>query len=137
MGAWGQAGARRRQGLTLIEVLLATAILGAGLVALLAASSRCLAVMRQAKVYQDALWTLGRGEADFPLTSAENVDEMDVPGETYANGCTFAREVEEDDDEDGLRVLRMTVTRDGRTIERVERLLLVEEEETGARGGGS
>jgi prepilin-type N-terminal cleavage/methylation domain-containing protein len=57
----------RRAGLTLIEVLLALAILGATAGVLMTAVSRCLAVVRQAKSYYDARRVLDLGELDHPL----------------------------------------------------------------------
>ena len=41
----------RRRGLTLIEVMLALAILGVGLSVLISTASKCLAVIRQSKNY--------------------------------------------------------------------------------------
>lgn len=108
----------RRQGLTLIEVLIAAAILGVGLTALLTASSRCLAVMRAAKRYQDAQWALGMGELEHPvLMPKDRGDDMDpvplweVSPTTYDNGMVYSREVEEpdEDEKDGLYLLRSRV----------------------------
>ena len=62
-----------KKAFTLVEVLLATAILSVSLVALLTGASRCLSVMKQAKSYQTAQWTLGLGEVDHPL-EATNID---------------------------------------------------------------
>lgn len=108
-----------REGLTLIEVLIAAAILGVGLTSLLTASSRCLAVMRAAKRYQDAQWVLSVGEAEHPvLMPKDRGDDMDpiplweVSPETFENGMVYSREVEEPDEEqkDGLYLLRSRVT---------------------------
>ena len=104
------AGDRRRSGLTLIEVLVAVAIVGTGFVVLLTGAARCLAVMKLARHYQTAQWVLGRGEAEFPLTATDDVEELEVSGEEYENGFTFSREIEEDEDEDELFVVRTRVT---------------------------
>ena len=40
-------------------------------VALLTGASRCLSLMKRARIYQEALWTLGKGEVDFPLVEIE------------------------------------------------------------------
>ncbi len=64
--------ASRRAGLTLIEVLLALAILGATAGVLMTAVSRCLAVVRLAKNYYDARRILDLGELDHPLLVAKD-----------------------------------------------------------------
>jgi len=118
--------------MTLIEVLLAVAILGASLVGLLAAASRCLAVLKVAREYETAQWTLGLGEADYPLVTTGRLEELEVPGETYPNGYTFVREIEEDTDEDGLHVVRTRVVwgiREAQRVEEVVGYLLHPEEE--------
>ena len=51
-----------KTGLTLIEVLMAMAIIGIGSVSLIMAASRCLAVVRQAKNYENARHLIGRVE---------------------------------------------------------------------------
>jgi prepilin-type N-terminal cleavage/methylation domain-containing protein len=102
----------RRRGLTLVEVLLAVAILSMGLTVLLTAVSRCLVVMRNAKKYQTAQWTLGRGELENPLVVSNDVDELEVREVVYPNGMTYSRELDEDDKErkDGLHVVHTKVT---------------------------
>ncbi|MFC1452864.1 prepilin-type N-terminal cleavage/methylation domain-containing protein [Verrucomicrobiota bacterium] len=105
----------RTQGLTLIEVLLAVVILSMGLTMLLTAASRCLAVMKIARNYQTAQWVMGMGELDYPLVVdliEDDIEDLEVEGETYAEDFTFSREVEEKDDEDfddGLYVVRTRV----------------------------
>jgi prepilin-type N-terminal cleavage/methylation domain-containing protein len=70
--------ASRRAGLTLIEVLLALAILGATAGVLMNAVSRCLAVVRSAKSYYDARRILDLGELDHPLlVTKDPVDGQD------------------------------------------------------------
>ena len=65
---------RPRSGLTLVEVLLALAILGAGLVVLVATASRCLAVARQAKQYETARLLLDRVDLENPLQLEEEIE---------------------------------------------------------------
>lgn len=100
-----------KRAFTLIEVLLAAAILGVGMGMMLTAASRCLAAMKQARKYQEAQWTLNRGLLDYPLLPTEDVEDWNVTGETYENGLTFSREVEEEpiEEEDGLFVVRSRV----------------------------
>jgi hypothetical protein len=124
--------------MTLVEVLLAISILGAGLVVMLTAGSRCLAVMRIARNYQSAQWTLGMGEIDYPLEIEEDIEELVVDPEEYPNGFTFSREVDEDEDEDGLYVVRTRVTwsdRGRHGVEEVVRYVLFEAEDDGTGTG--
>ena len=93
-------------GLTLIEVMLAVAILSAGFAVLLSAAGRCLAVMKAAYTYQKAQWVLGMGQAEHPLIEVEDIEDLEVDGETYEGGFVFSREVEDDEDEDELYVVR-------------------------------
>jgi hypothetical protein len=101
-----------RAGLTLIEVLLAAAILAAGLTALLTGASRCLAVMKRSQQYQTAQWSLNLGELENPLVITNEVDDMAVSPVTFDNGYTYSRDVDEEDteDEDHLYVVRSRVT---------------------------
>jgi len=108
------ANARTRKaadGFTLVEVLLAVVILSVGLTALLTGAARCIAVMKTAKSYQDAIWTLNKGEAEHPLTVVTNdIKSLEVSNEEYPNGFSYSREVEDDEDEDGLYVVRARAT---------------------------
>jgi len=84
----------RNSGLTLIEVILAVAILSAGMAALLTASSRCLAALKQGVLYQQGQWTLAMGEADNPIDDeAEDATDWEVGPITYPNGYDFSRDV--------------------------------------------
>ena len=98
-----------RNGMTLIEVMLAVAILGFSFTVLLTAASRCIASIKQAQVYQKAQWTLAMAESQYPLMKTNDIEELNVGPETFDNGLTYTREVEEDEDEDGLYVVRARV----------------------------
>ena len=107
----------RRSGMTLIEVLLATMILGLSFVALLTALSRCLAVIRVAKNFQEAHYVLGTAAVEFPLlrSRVEEVDDpgdWEVSGESYDNGFTYTRTVDDPDidGDDDFRLVRITET---------------------------
>jgi type II secretory pathway pseudopilin PulG len=104
------AAQKQAEGMTLVEVMLAVTILGLGFAVLLTGASRCLGVVKLARNYQEAQWTFSMGEADHPILETNAVDEIAVAATTYDNGFTYAREVEEDDDEDGLVVVRSRVT---------------------------
>ena len=123
-----------RRGMTLIEVLLAVTILGTSLVALLAAASRCVAIMKRARIYQEAQYALSAGEVDHPLSEAKTLDDIPVSGETYGDAFVFSRDVENVDDEDEkeLHIVRTRVTWErngGQGIEETVQYILVPEEE--------
>lgn len=104
------SGRRSRQGLTLIEVILAVALLSLGVVAILTAASRCLAVMKQARNYQTAQWVLAMGELEHPLRYDDDIMDLEVDPEIYEDNFVFSRTVEEDEDEDGLFAVRTRVS---------------------------
>ncbi|MFC1462201.1 prepilin-type N-terminal cleavage/methylation domain-containing protein [Verrucomicrobiota bacterium] len=102
--------ATNNSGMTLIEVLLASVILGTGLMVLLTGASRCLAVVHKAKNYQIAQWTLNMGELDYPVIDTNDVMALAVSAFEYDNGFTFERLIDDDEDEDGLYVVRTVVS---------------------------
>jgi prepilin-type N-terminal cleavage/methylation domain-containing protein len=120
-----------KRGFTLVEVLLAAAILGASLVVLLTGASRCLAVMKSAQRYQQAQWTMGQGEVDHPMLTTNDVKSLVVDEVKYDNGYTYSRSVEDDEDKDGLYVVRIVVTwseRENGPREEVVRYVLQQKE---------
>lgn len=108
-------------GMTLIEVVLAASLLAVGVTAILTAASRCMAVMRKAKNYQVAEWTLGNGEVDHPVLATNDIEDLEVAEVDYPNGFRFSRSVEDDEDDDGLHVVRTRVTwgEQGQKVEEV------------------
>ncbi len=104
-----------RAGMTLIEVLLAAALLGLGLASLLGGLSNCLAVMKASREYQQAQWVMGLGELKYPIREVEEIEDLEVdPDSGLAEGYTFERTVDEKDlasgqEDDGLYVLRTRV----------------------------
>ena len=136
--AAGDGSAKR--GLTLIEVVLATAILSVSLVVLLTGASRCVAVLKRARQHQDIQWTLNIGELEHPLLESEDIEDQEVDLVEYPRGYSFARVimddmtrlvpegnrlVEEDDDtlEDGLYIVRSQVFETGREEKPVEEVM--------------
>jgi hypothetical protein len=115
----------RRAGLTLIEVLLAVTILGASLIGLVSGAVRAVAVMKVAREYQDAQWTMSRGDLDFPIEMAEEPEDAEVSGERYENGMTYSRAIEPDEDEDGLWLVRTRVTWNRGSREAAEEVLRI------------
>jgi Tfp pilus assembly protein PilV len=105
----------RRAGMTLVEVLLATMILGLSFVALLTALSRCLAVIRVAKRFQEAHYILGDAAVEFPLlrsrvTEVDDPAEWEVSGEDYDGGFVYNRLIDDPDvdGDDDFRLVRIT-----------------------------
>jgi hypothetical protein len=107
----------RKTGMTLIEVLIAVIFVGVALVTLLTATSRCLATMRSAKIHQNAHFALTAGEAAHPYVETNELASIDVDRDEFPNGMIFSRKVDEDEDEDGLFVVRSMVTWTERGIE--------------------
>ena len=62
-----------RSGLTLIEVLLALAILGIGLSVLIQSVSRCLQVVHKTRNYETARYLLQRLDLEHPLGVTEQI----------------------------------------------------------------
>ncbi len=96
------AGRSPRAGLTLVEVVIALAILGTSLFVLIEATARCLAVIRQSRHYQTARAALGRGEAEYPLRATNSVEDNTVAPVEVLPGYTFERDIEETDGEEHL-----------------------------------
>ena len=69
-----------RAGLTLIEVMLAVAILGFGIAGMIMAAARCIGVARQARNYQQAREALAQVDAEEPLALVEDMDEANDSG---------------------------------------------------------
>ena len=96
-----------RRGFTLVEVLLATLILGIGLTVLLASLSTCLHTMRLARDYDQVQWVLGLGELTYPEkmgTSKDVKEDYTVkPDDDLLEGFTFERTVDEKTDEEAQK----------------------------------
>lgn len=106
-----------RQGLTLLEVVLALAILGLGVAALATATSRCLALVAISKTYHQARYALEQAQLRYPLV--ENEDELvnkEVSGTEIMPGFQFTRtaEVQKDYEDIGLYILHNRVSWEGR-----------------------
>ncbi len=101
------------QGLTLIEVMIALAILSIGLTVLIATASKCLSVVRQAKNYEAARNLLARIEVEHPLQLADKIEAGSDNG-TFSgefSGYGWSRNVESvGDEEDGLFMVTMRVS---------------------------
>lgn len=106
-------------GLTLVEVLVALAILSVSAAVLMTATSRCLSVVRVAKNYYEARRILELGDLEHPLlvltkeeNKAENKDKvinLHVGPIEYPNGFVFSRSGERSPDQEDLLVVRTRV----------------------------
>lgn len=93
-----QGNTKQNAGMTLVEVLLAVAILGMALVIMLTAISRCLAVLRVSDNFHKAMWALSMGEAEHPLLLAQDAEPQDLEvGRQDYDGIFFTRTVEDPD----------------------------------------
>ena len=129
----------RRDGFTLIEILLATMILAGGLFSLMVGLSNCAPMMVLSIFFQDAQFVFSLGERCFPIppndeitdpeederlnidpvSAEEMIDELEMDvsrevRETYKD-FTFERMVEEkelatNEEDDGLYVLRTRIS---------------------------
>jgi type II secretory pathway component PulJ len=99
---------KSRAGVTLIEVLLATVILSAGITTLVLAATRALAVARKAKEYETARRLIGQVDLEIP----PNFEEIEEDTETGNFDRPFSdysweREITEMEDEE----LKMFIVR--------------------------
>lgn len=96
-------------GFTLVEAVLALAILSIGVFVLIECTAKCLAVIRTARQYQTARMILDQGELEHPLIWTNEVDKNTVAPVTYPNGYTFSRELTAVDGEESLYVVKTRV----------------------------
>ena len=97
-----QPGVSSTPAFTLIEAVIALAILGIGIFVIIEATARCLAVIRASRNYQAARAVLDRGEADFPINMTNEALDNAVQGEEYEENYVFSRRLEEVDGEKRL-----------------------------------
>jgi prepilin-type N-terminal cleavage/methylation domain-containing protein len=115
---------REKQGLTLIEVVLAAAILSMCLAGMLVCLSRCMAVMRASKRYHEAVKVLGMGDVKHTPRLDKSIEEIEVAGDSdIVEGYTYSRLLEEeetpfDPEEDHIYMIRTRVTWEDSNYER-------------------
>ena len=96
---------------TLVEAVLAIAIISVSAIAMLAATSTCLGAASRARNYHTAVAVLDQGELEYPLLPTNAVEDNIVePYEPLLEGFVFSRDVEEIEDEEDLFVIRTRVT---------------------------
>ncbi len=114
--------AKRKKGLTLIEVLLAVVILGIGSGVLMLATARCLSVVAKARRYAAAQRLIRRVGAEHPLTQATLEEGIESGGFRDEPDYRWEREIMESDDENraGLYTVRTRVSWSDRSRESFE-----------------
>ncbi|MEI6970198.1 MAG: hypothetical protein WCL44_01655 [bacterium] len=95
---------------TLIEAVLAVAIMSICAFALMAAASKCLAVAGASRNLHTVAAVVDRGELEYPLQPTNEVSENVVAPVTYNNGFTFERTVEPLGQEKDIFVVKTTVS---------------------------
>ena len=96
-------------GFTLVEAVVALAILSIGVFVIVEATARCLAVIRVSRNYQTARAVLDQGESEFTLLATNAVSDNVVQGEELVPGYTFSRELEAVDGEEKLYMVTTRV----------------------------
>lgn len=116
---------RSRRGLTLIEVLLAVAILGVGAGVLMLATARCLAVISQSRHYSAAQRLILQVGAENPLTRAAIEAKSESGKFSDDPNYTWKREIIEPENENqkGLYTVRTRVSWSDRGHESFEEVV--------------
>ncbi len=106
-----------KAGMTLVEILMALAILAISAGVLMTATSRCLAVVSTAKNYYEARRILETGELDYPLLVVKKKNEkelkalnLNVGPIEYPRNFTYQRTSERDPDKEDLMVIKTRVS---------------------------
>jgi prepilin-type N-terminal cleavage/methylation domain-containing protein len=122
-----------QSGLTLVEVLVALAILTAAAGVLLMATSRCLNVVTVAKNYYEARRILELGDLEHPVLVIKKEETADKKEDKpinltigpveYPHGFTFSRTSERSETYEDLLVVRTRVTWSARGRDAFEEVL--------------
>ncbi|MDX9866844.1 MAG: prepilin-type N-terminal cleavage/methylation domain-containing protein [Kiritimatiellia bacterium] len=89
----------RRNGFTLIEILIATMILAFGLVSLMVGLGNCAQMMGLSKTYQDAQFVFSLGERLYPVPPADEIQDAEEDEKLNIDPVTveeMAAELDED-----------------------------------------
>lgn len=103
-------GGKPAAGFTLVEAVLALAILSTGIFVLIETTARCLAVIQTSRHYQEARAVLDRGELDYPLHVTNSLHDNIVPPVDYPGGYRFSRDLDPVEGEEGLFIVKTRVT---------------------------
>lgn len=91
-----------KSGMTLVEAVLALAILSIGIFILVETTAKCLSVVRISRNYQTSRAIFDRAESEYPLRGTNTVEQNRVGPIEYDNGFTFTRDLQEVDGEEKL-----------------------------------
>ncbi len=102
---------RARTGFTLLEAVLALAILSISVFALAETTARCLAVIRLSRNYQTARSVMEQGEAMYPISATNLPEDVAAGPEELVDGFVYQRfEGESLDEEEQLFSVRTRVS---------------------------
>ncbi len=94
-------------GFTLVEAILAVAIMSMTAFSFMALVSRCAGVARRARDYHAAVAVLDKGVLDHPMLWTNEVYDNEVSRTPYGErGYEFERLIEEVEDEEDMFVVR-------------------------------
>jgi len=106
-----------KAGMTLVEILMALAILAISAGVLMTATSRCLAVITTAKNYYEARRILETGELDYPLLVVQKKGQkeltalnLNVGPIEFPRNFTYQRTSERDEDKKDLMIVKSRVS---------------------------
>lgn len=102
-----------RFGMTLVEVILAVSILGVCLLGIMQGMTACMEAFHAASFVQQAANVLALGDEAHPaVVENDPVSDLEVaPDSSLLDGWTWERSCEEDEDEDGLWLVRVKVSK--------------------------
>lgn len=102
-----------RSGMTLVEVILAVFILGVCLLGIMQGMTACMETFRASSFVQQAANVLALGDEAHPaVVENDPVSDLEVtPDSALLDGWTWERSCEEDEDKDGLWLVRVKVVK--------------------------
>lgn len=102
-----------RFGMTLVEVILAVSILGVCLLGIMQGMTACMEAFHASSFVQQAANVLALGDEAHPaVVENDPVSDLEVaPDSSLLDGWTWERSCEEDEDEDGLWLVRVKVSK--------------------------
>jgi len=94
-------------GFTLVEAVLALAILSIGVFVLVEATAKCLSVVRLSRDYQNVRAVLGLGDGKYPLATNRSVERISVAPVEFDDypGYYYSRDPQDGDEEKLVKVI--------------------------------
>lgn len=123
---------RKNAGFTLVELVLAIIILGGALTVLYRSVTLSASMVQASREREEVAYVFTLGELEYPIRSIEDLEnDAEVsPDSSLLKGYTYERMLDEKEDppegveDDGLRVLRTTVTwADGKQRQEIVRYI--------------